>query len=170
MRMTRRENLNLLGSAMVTTSLAGASTALANDQAGAKTIEVQLLNAHPEDRGERMVFYPDIVRANPGDTIRFVPTERGHNVAADAEMIPDGVEPWRSGMNEEFEITLDVEGAYGVYCTPHKTAGMVGLIIVGDNPPNFEQARQVRQRGRAKNRYEDIFARAEELIAGQSTG
>ena len=169
MKITRRENLLMLGAA-ASMGVVVATRVSADSHVAAKTIEVQMLNVHPEDRGQRMVFYPDVVQANPGDTIRFIPTERGHNVAADAEMIPEGVEPWKSRVNEEFEITLEVEGAYGVYCTPHKTAGMVGLVIVGDNPPNFDALQQVRQRGRAKSRYEDIFARAEDLIAGTKAG
>jgi pseudoazurin len=162
MKTTRRSTVFMLTAAAVSGS--GASRASTASGEAGNFIEVQILNVHPEDRGQRMVFFPDIVMANPGDTIRFIPTERGHNAAADANMLPDGVEPWRSGMNEEFEITLDVEGAYGVYCTPHKSAGMVGLIIVGDNPPNLEEIRQVRQPGRARTRYEDIFARAEQKI------
>ena len=162
--MTRRENLFLLGSAAALPVLGATGSARAAGETEAKVVEVQMLNAHPENPREKMVFYPDIVQVNPGDTIRFVPSDRGHNVAADKDMLPEGAEAWKSRINEEFEITLDVEGTYGVNCTPHKSAGMVGLILVGDASGNFEEAQEVLQRGRARQRYEDIFARAAEMI------
>ena len=45
--------------------------------AGAAEFEVMMLN-----KGEKgtMVFQPDYIKAAPGDTIRFLPTDKGHNV------------------------------------------------------------------------------------------
>ena len=45
--------------------------------ADAAEFEVMMLN-----KGEKgaMVFQPDHIKAAPGDTIRFVPTDKGHNV------------------------------------------------------------------------------------------
>ncbi len=167
MRMTRREHLLMLGTAAAALPVlgtAGAARASGEAAAGAKVVEVQMLNEHPENPREKMVFYPDIVQVNPGDTIRFLSTMRGHNVELDDNMMPEGAETWKSRINEDFEITLDVEGTYGFYCTPHRSAGMVGLILVGDASVNFAEAQEARQRGRAKKRYEDIFARAAEMV------
>lgn len=163
MKLTRREHLGLMGSAIV---VAGAGLPLAaSAQDAPKTIEVQMLNKDPDAPRERMVFYPHLIRANPGDTIRFVAADKGHNSEADDDMIPEGAEVWKSKINDDFEVTLTVEGTYGFNCTPHKTVGMVGLILVGDAMVNFEDARGVRQRGKASDRYEVIFAEAEALLA-----
>lgn len=124
--------------------------------AGAAEIEVRMLN-----KGEKgvMVFEPDFVSAAPGDTIRFVPTDKGHNVETIKGMIPAGAEPFKSKFNEEFTVTLDKEGVYGVKCTPHYGMGMVALIEVGE-PVNLEEARAVKQTGKAKAVFADLFGQA----------
>lgn len=124
--------------------------ALAAGAAAAETHEVRMLN-----RGEAgaMVFEPSFVRAAPGDVIRFVPTDRGHNVAAIEGMLPEGVEPFEGGMGEELSLTVTAEGLYGVQCTPHAAMGMVGLVQVGA-PVNLEAAAEEagRLRGKAEER------------------
>lgn len=115
-----------------------------------------------------MVFYPDIVRINPGDTVRFLAADNNHNSQARKDMLPEGIEPWKSKIGSDFDLMLDVEGAYGFFCTPHKSYGMVGLILVGDVSSNYEALKGVRQRGKSKPRFEDIFARADALLAGEA--
>ena len=49
--------------------------------------------------------------------------------------IPDGAEPWHSGMlgltdGTQFEHTFTVEGVHDYFCQPHYGFGMVGRIIV----------------------------------------
>ena len=133
----------------------GAAFAFAG-AAGAAEIEVKLLN-----KGEKgaMVFEPDFVAAAPGDTIRFVPTDKGHNVETIKGMIPDGAEAFKSKFSEEFTVTLDTEGVYGVKCTPHYGMGMVALIEVG-SPVNIEQAKAVKQTGKAKTVFAELFGHA----------
>ena len=57
------------------TSLALA--ALIGTSAFAETFEVQMLNKGSD--GERMVFEPAFIQAAPGDTVKFVAADRGHN-------------------------------------------------------------------------------------------
>ncbi|RWN50534.1 pseudoazurin [Mesorhizobium sp.] len=123
----------------------GAALAFAGT-AGAAEFEVRMLN-----KGEKgaMVFEPDFVKAAPGDTIRFVPTDKGHNAETIKGMIPDGAEPFKSKFGEEITVTLDTEGVYGVKCTPHYGMDMVALIEVGDSG-NFDQAKAAKQSGKAK--------------------
>ncbi len=117
--------------------------------------EVKMLN-----KGESgtMVFEPAFVRAEPGDTIRFVPTDKSHNVEAIKTMLPEGVEPFRSKVNDEFILTVDVPGIYGVKCTPHFTMGMVALIQVGEAPANLEAAQGAKLPPKAKERMDAAFA------------
>lgn len=163
MKLTRREHLGLMGSAVALAATGAVGTALAQD--GPKTIEVQMLNKDP-DTGERFAFKPDLVQANPGDTIKFIPTDPGHNSASTEGMIPEGAESWKGKIGEEISVTLDKEGTYAYHCTPHRTLGMVGLILVGDPSSNFQAVKDERKRGKAKDRYDDIFARAEKMMNG----
>ncbi|SMH28660.1 pseudoazurin [Maritimibacter sp. HL-12] len=114
-----------------------ALAALIGTSAFAETFEVQMLNKGSD--GERMVFEPAFVQAAPGDTIRFVASDKSHNAEINAGMLPEGAEEFAGKVNEEFEVTLDVEGLYGVICKPHYAMGMVMTIAVGDTdvPADF---------------------------------
>ncbi|RED12857.1 pseudoazurin [Pontivivens insulae] len=129
--------------------------------------EVAMLNRDPDDPRRRMVFGPTILEVKPGDTIKWLATDRGHNAASTDGMIPEGAEAWNGRINEEIEVTLNVPGVYGYHCTPHQTQGMVGLIVcraeVGDVPENLEAAKEVRQRGRAAQAWEQIWEDAEAM-------
>jgi pseudoazurin len=130
----------------------GAAVILAS-AAGAAEFEVKMLN-----KGEKgsMVFEPDLIAAAPGDTIRFVPTDKGHNVETIKGMLPEGAKPFKSKFNEEFTVSLDAEGVYGVKCTPHYGMGMVALIRVGE-ATNAEEAKAVKQSGKAKAAFAELF-------------
>ncbi|MEM8556070.1 MAG: pseudoazurin [Pseudomonadota bacterium] len=163
MKFTRRDAIGTMVAATAVAAVPG-TVAIAEGTVH----EVQMLNAHPEDKKERQVFYPDIVRAMPGDTIRFISVDKGHNAASDKKMIPSGGEEWKGKIGGDVEITITTEGAYGYNCTPHSTVGMVGLILVGDVSGNYDDIKGVRQRGKAKQRYEDIFARADAMLAEET--
>jgi len=126
--------------------------------AGAAEIEVKMLNKG--DKGA-MVFEPDLILAAPGDTIHFVSVDKGHNAETIKGMIPEGAEPFKSKMNQDFSVTLDKPGVYGVKCTPHYAMGMVALIRVGD-AHNAEEAAAVKQPGKAKAVFAELFTQVAE--------
>lgn len=119
-----------------------------------ETHEVLMKNRN--DSGT-MVYEPDFLTVAPGDTIKFIPEDRSHNVEAIKDMLPEGAEPFKSKLNQEFEVTLTAEGVYGIKCTPHYAMGMVMLIEVGDNqtvtlPEKMPQG--------VATRFEEILQRA----------
>ena len=124
--------------------------------AGAADIEVKMLNKGVKGA---MVFEPDLIVAAPGDTIRFVPTDKGHNAETIKGMLPEGAEPFKSKFNEDFRVTLTAEGVYGVKCAPHYAMGMVALIRVGD-PANADEAKVVKHPGKAKAVFGELFGQA----------
>ncbi|RWC50458.1 pseudoazurin [Mesorhizobium sp.] len=140
--------LPLIAAAIAMLSIAGT--------ANAEEHIVQMLN-----KGEKgsMVFQPAFVRALPGDTIKFVPTDKSHNAESIKGMIPDGVEAFKGKPSEEITVTLAKEGVYGVKCAPHYGMGMVALIVVG-KPVNLEAAEAVKQVGKAKPVFAELFAEA----------
>ena len=123
----------------------------------AETHVVQMLNKHPENKKLRNVFLPRIVNAKVGDTIKFVAADKGHYVASIKGMQPEGVEPWKSKLNKDFEFTVTKEGIYGYQCPPHYGLGMVGLIVVGEDKSNLELAKAKKHRGKAKKAFTEIF-------------
>ena len=122
--------------------------------AGAAEFEVLMLNKGAKGA---MVFEPDFIAAAPGDTIRFVPADKGHNVETIKGMLPEGATPIKSKFNEEITVTFDKEGVYGFKCLPHYAMGMVALATVG-TPTNLEAAKAVKQSGKAKKVFEALFA------------
>ena len=150
---------------MRTTILAGIVAGLLAAPAFAAEHRVEMLNKDPET-GDRNVFEPAILQIAPGDTVTFVPTDKGHNAVTDEEMIPEGGTSFEGKINEEITVTFDTEGTYGYNCVPHYGQGMVGLILVGDASVNFEEAKAVKQRGRAAKVYEELFAEAAEMMQG----
>ncbi|MCV6593479.1 MAG: plastocyanin/azurin family copper-binding protein [Silicimonas sp.] len=165
MQHTRRDHLVFLGAAAAATLTPAALSASDDPQ----VIEIQMLNKHPENSKERQVFYPDLVRAKVGDTIRFVATDKGHNSTCAAKGAPEGATLWKGKISKDVEVVLDTPGAYAFFCTPHRTAGMVGLLLVGDVSDNFEDIKGGRYRGKEKKRYEDIFARADAMLAEETS-
>lgn len=147
------------------TLLAGAAALVATRPAMAQGAvhDVEMLNTHPENRRLRMVFHPRLIVIEPGDMVRFLPTDRGHNSASIDGMLPEGAESWQGRLNQQVDVTLPDPGFYGYQCTPHVSLGMVGLIVVrGDGMhDNLEAARAVRQRGRAAAIWDEIWAEAE---------
>ena len=149
-KMTRR--------AAVATSVAALLVRPVIAQA-ATTHEVQMLNVDPNDRRARQVFIPRIVVAQPGDTIKFVAVDKGHNSEGIPEMMPEGADVWEGDIGSDVEVTLDTPGVYGYKCTPHASVGMVGLVVVqGDGMlDNLDAAKDVRQRGKARQVWDDIW-------------
>lgn len=144
---------------MRTTAMAGLAAMAVIGAAAARAAEheVQMLN-----RGEEgmMVFEPAFLQIAPGDTVRFVPTNPGHNAETVRGMIPDDAEPFKGRVGQEIAVTFDVEGAYGYMCLPHVAMGMVGLIVVGEDPANLDEAEAARVPPKARERFDGYFAQA----------
>jgi pseudoazurin len=106
-----------------------------------------------------MVFEPAFLEIAPGDTVRFRAVDKGHNAASIDGMMPDGAAPWNGGLSKDVDVTFDVAGVYGVRCVPHYAMGMVALVVVGDPSVNLEAAREVKHRGKAKQRMAELLDR-----------
>jgi pseudoazurin len=166
MTQTRRDHLATLAGAAAGLTLAPLAGRAQDGES--KVHEVLMLNQDPET-GDRQVFEPALLRVQPGDTVRFVAEDRGHNSQVNEDLMPEGGETWEGRINEEVEVTLETEGTYAYYCRPHQTAGMVGLILVGDPSSNYEEVKDGRFRGLARRRYEELFAQADELLASEGS-
>ena len=121
--------------------------------AGAAEVEVKMLNKGTEGL---MVFEPALVKINPGDTVKFVASDKGHNVETIDTMIPEGGKTFVGKMNEDMAITFDKPGVYGCKCKPHYGMGMVGMIVVGE-ATNADQAKAATHPGKAKQAFANLF-------------
>ena len=120
----------------------------------ADNITLEMLNKR--DDGQKMVYSEDVARVNVGDTVTWVPTSKGHNVEIVAA--PEGFDiPKKSKNNKEVSITFDVPGIYYYWCTPHKSMGMIGLVIVGDDVSNKDAIAKAKAMGKSKKKLKALL-------------
>lgn len=101
--------------------------------------------------GGDFVFDPAGLRLEPGDALTWLNMGDFHTTTAfhpdngdllpgDVPLrIPEGAEPWHSGMlgldgGTEFSHTFRVPGVHDYFCQPHYSFGMVGRVVVA--PPD----------------------------------
>ena len=124
-----------------------------NLSAFSKEVVIEMLNKR--DDGEKMVFSEDITKVDVGDTIKWVPTNKGHNVEFVAG--PEGFAlPKKSGLNKEVSITFDKPGVYLYICTPHKVMGMIAMVVVGGDVSNKDAIAKVKMIGRGKKKLSSL--------------
>ena len=134
-----------------TTALIG----LISTTAFAEDITVEMLNKR--DDGAKMVYSEDISRIDVGDTITWVPTSKGHNVEIVAA--PEGFDiPKKSKNNKEVAITFDTPGVYLYQCTPHKSMGMIALIVVGEDTSNKDDIAKAKAVGKSKKKLKALLS------------
>jgi pseudoazurin len=125
--------------------------------ASAADFEVLMLNKGTD--GKTMGFSPSFLRIEPGDTVTFIPVDKGHNAETILDMIPADAATWKGKTDEQFTVTLTEPGLYGFKCQPHFAMGMVGLIEVGDDRANLKDLMEVRLPGKAQARMMELFAK-----------
>jgi len=126
--------------------LAMATPALAED------MTIDMLNKRED--GAKMVYSEDIARIDVGDTITWLPTSKGHNVEFIAG--PDGWDaPRKSKLSKEVAITFDTPGVYLYQCTPHKTMGMIAIVVVGDGDNDISKTKV---KGKSKKKFKELLA------------
>ncbi len=125
--------------------------------ATAAEIEVKMLNKGTEGL---MVFEPALIKVAPGDTVKFVSTDKGHNAESIKGMLPEGATPFVGKNDETLAVKFEQEGVYGIKCLPHYGMGMVAMIVVGA-PGNLDQAKAIPQVGKAKQVFAKLFDKLE---------
>ena len=117
----------------------------------AEDIYIEMLNKR--DDGQKMDYGTDIARVEVGTTVTWIPTSKGHNVEFIAG--PDGWDmPKKSKNGKEVSITFDQPGVYLYQCTPHKTMGMIALVVVGDGDNDVSGAKV---RGKSKKKLAELL-------------
>ena len=122
-------------------------------------VTIEMLNKL-DDRN--MVFSSEIVKVDVGDTVSWVSSDKGHNVEFISKNgVPDGVEKFKSKVNKDAEFTFTIPGIYAYWCTPHKSMGMIGFVIVGDDLSNLESIKKVKFVGKSKKLAKSLIAEIE---------
>jgi len=125
----------------------------------AEDVTVEMLNKLDK---RKMAFSQEIVRINEGDTVFWKATDPGHNVEFISKNgVPGGVEKFKSKVGKDTQFTFSIPGIYAYWCTPHKTLGMIGYIIVGDDLSNLDSIKKVKYIGKSKKVAKSLMAEIE---------
>ena len=110
-------------------------------------VEVEMLN---KLNNEFMVYSKKIVKIDVGDTVFWKSTTPGHNVEFIKDGVPEGVGKFKSKLSKDTEYKFTVPGIYAYWCTPHKSMGMIGFVIVGNDLSNMDSIIKVKYSGKSK--------------------
>ena len=117
-------------------------------------VEVEMLN---KLNNEYMVYSKKIVKIDVGDTVFWKSVNPGHNVEFIKGAVPDGVEVFKSKLSKDVKYKFEIPGIYAYWCTPHKSLGMIGFVIVGNDLSNLEEISNVRYFGKSKKIAEQLI-------------
>ena len=104
------------------------------------------------------VYSKKIVNVNVGDTIFWKSVNPGHNVEFINGGVPEGVEKFKSKYNKDTSYTFKTPGIYAYWCTPHKSMGMIGFVVVGNDKSNLEAIKKIKFYGVSKRVAEKIIS------------
>lgn len=107
--------------------------------AAAKDVQVKMLTNGPN--GQMLVFDPDFIKANVGDTVTFLPLQKAGHTSISL-LVPEGAKTWKANPDTQITVKIEKPGVYLVQCDVHKTLGMVAVIQAG-KPVNLAEAKKV---------------------------
>ena len=126
----------------------------------AENATVEMLNKLEK---ENMVYSNKIVKVEVGDTVFWKATDKGHNVEFIMKGgVPEGVEKFKSKVGKDTEYTFSIPGIYAYWCTPHKSMGMIGFVIVGNDLSNLDSIKGIKYVGKSKKSVKELIAQLEE--------
>ncbi len=120
----------------------------------AADVTIEMLN---KLGNESMVYSEKIVRVNVGDTVFWKSTNPGHNVEFIKGGVPEGVDKFKTKFSKDAEYTFTIPGIYAYWCTPHKSMGMIGFVVVGDDKSNLENIKKIKYYSRSKKIAPDLI-------------
>ena len=127
--------------------------------AAAEDKTIEMLNKLDK---RNMVFSLEIVKINSGDTVFWKATDKGHNVEFISKNgIPAGVDKFKSKVGKDTEFTFTLPGIYAYWCTPHKTMGMIGFVVVDNDLSNLDSIKKVKFLGKSKKIAAPLIAEIE---------
>ncbi len=103
------------------------------------------------------VYSKKVVNVDVGDTVFWKSINPGHNVEFIKGGIPTGVEKFKSSYSKDTQYTFKTPGIYAYWCTPHKSMGMIGFVVVGNDKSNLEAIKKIKFYGKSKKIAEDLI-------------
>ena len=103
------------------------------------------------------VYSKKVINVEVGDTVFWKSVNPGHNVEFVKGGVPEGVEIFKSSYSKDTSYTFKTSGIYAYWCTPHKSVGMIGFVVVGNDKSNLETIKKIKFYGKSKRVAEEII-------------
>jgi pseudoazurin len=126
----------------------------------AADITIEMLN---KQGSEKMVYSEKIVRVDVGDTVYWKATDKTHNVEfirLKKGGVPEGLGKkfkFKSKNSKDTEFKFEIPGIYAYWCTPHKSMGMIGFVIVGNDVSNIDKIKKIKFKGSSRKVAKKLF-------------
>jgi plastocyanin len=135
-RRTRRDVLRATAGIGVATAIAGCLGGSGEDEPEIDALDApegtEVVEVGPDGDYSFVPGTDEALTVSSGTTVRFVWLSSTHNVEVTSQ--PEGADWSGHGEIEDrgfsFEYTFDVPGTYEYACTPHRSSGMVGDVVV----------------------------------------
>ena len=103
------------------------------------------------------VYSKKIVNVNVGDTVFWKSVNPGHNVEFIKGGIPAGVEKFKTKYSKDASYNFKIPGIYAYWCTPHKSMGMIGFVVVGNDKSNLDAIKKLKFYGKSTKIAEELI-------------
>ncbi len=111
-------------------------------------VSIDMLNKKGK---ERNIYSEKIVYVEVGDTVTWKSKSKGHNIEFIRKNgVPKGVKKFKSRISKDASYKFSIPGIYAYWCSPHKTLGMVGFVVVGNDKSNLADIKKVKFAGKSK--------------------
>ena len=111
------------------------SLLLISNLVNAETIQIEFT--------ENDTYSLEIAQINVGDTIEWLPKNKGHNVEFLAGPDMNDLPP-KSKLNSLHSVIFELPGVYLYQCTPHGNMGMLGLVVVENDFHNLQNLNEIK--------------------------
>jgi len=88
-------------------------------QGHAKTVSVEMQNKDPVTM-VRNIYAPGLVHINPGDTVRRIASNKGHNIEFIRRAVPSGVARFKSKLGKHISYRFEIPGCMST--NAHRTS------------------------------------------------
>ena len=111
------------------------SLLLISNLVNAQTIQIEFT--------ENDTYSLEVAQINVGDTIEWLPVNKGHNVEFLAGPDMNALPP-KSKLNSLHSVIFELPGVYLYQCTPHGNMGMLGLVVVENDFHNLQNLNEIK--------------------------
>ena len=136
-----------------------ASLLLINFPVYGAEFNIDMLNKFEKKRN---AYSEPLIYIDVGDTVNWIAKSKGHNVEfIKKNGVPEGVGKFKSRLSKNAQFKFEIPGIYAYWCTPHRSMGMIGFVVVGKDKSNLSKIKKIKFKGKSKKIAADLIKKIE---------